>query len=191
MVDPINTAISPAGRAACDDRPPAVLHITRHTMHGCTETLTQSIKLVFILPTMKGCKDESSTRVPRPEVEYGSLASEASLLPLGHLLPYIYRPVCTLLSVKFVAASTSPNDVHRLNLIYSPTKNLSPLVVRLVWQYADRWDHTSCLLGLDSTGRGELPGTRDVRVSSFRTRLQRVCPRLSSQRLIRCNATSQ
>jgi len=48
--------------------------------------LTPSIKLVLNLPTPKGWKDESSSRVPRPEVEPEPLASEASVLPLDHLL---------------------------------------------------------------------------------------------------------
>jgi len=66
--------------------PLAALHIIRHPM-AVQRLLTPSIKLVLNLPTPKGWKDESSSRVPRPGVEPGPLASEASVLPLRHLLP--------------------------------------------------------------------------------------------------------
>jgi len=47
--------------------PLAALHIIRHPM-AVQRLLTPSIKLVLNLPTPKGWKDESSTRVPRPGV---------------------------------------------------------------------------------------------------------------------------
>jgi len=63
----------------------AALHIIRHPM-VVQRLLTHSIKLVLNLPTPKGWKDESSSRVPRPGVEPRPLASEASVLPFDHLL---------------------------------------------------------------------------------------------------------
>jgi len=68
--------------------PLAALHIIRHPM-AVQRLLTPSIKLVLNLPTPKGWKDESSSRVPRLGVEPGPLASEASVLPLDHLLSNI------------------------------------------------------------------------------------------------------
>jgi len=68
--------------------PLAALHIIRHPM-AIQRLLNPSIKLVLNLPTPKGWKDEPSSRVPRPGVEPGSLASEASVLPLDHLLSII------------------------------------------------------------------------------------------------------
>jgi len=65
--------------------PLAALHIIRH-IKAIQRLLTPSIKLVLNLPTPKGWKDESSSRVLRPGVEPGPLASEASVLPLDHLL---------------------------------------------------------------------------------------------------------
>jgi len=65
--------------------PLAALHIIRHPM-AVQRLLTPSIKLVLNLLTPKGWKDESSSRVPRPGIEPGPLASEASVLPLEHLL---------------------------------------------------------------------------------------------------------
>jgi len=62
--------------------PLAALHIIRHM--AVQRLLTPSIKLVHNLPTPKGWKDESSSRVTRPGVEPGPLASEASVLPLDH-----------------------------------------------------------------------------------------------------------
>jgi len=47
-----------------------------------------SIILVLNLPTLKGCKDELSSSVLWPGVELGPLASEASVLPLDHMLSY-------------------------------------------------------------------------------------------------------
>jgi len=67
--------------------PLAALHIIRHPM--AVQRLNPSIKLVLNLPTPKGWKDESSLRVPRPGVEPGPLASEASVLPLDHLLSHV------------------------------------------------------------------------------------------------------
>jgi len=63
----------------------AALHIIHHTI-AVQRLLTPGIKLVLNSPTLKGWKDESSSRVPRPGVERGPLASEASVLPLDHLL---------------------------------------------------------------------------------------------------------
>jgi len=63
----------------------AALHIIRHPM-AVQRLLTPSIKLELNLPTPKGWKDESSSRVPRPGVEPGPLASEASVLSLDHLI---------------------------------------------------------------------------------------------------------
>jgi len=65
--------------------PLAALHIIRHPM-AVQRLLSPSIKLVLNLPTPKGWKDESFSRVPRQGVEPGPLASEASVLPLDHLL---------------------------------------------------------------------------------------------------------
>jgi len=65
--------------------PLAALHIIYHPK-AALRLLTPSVKLVLNLPTLKGWKDESSSRVPRPGVEPGPLASEASVLPLDHLL---------------------------------------------------------------------------------------------------------
>jgi len=65
--------------------PLAALHIIRHSK-AVQRILTPSIKLVLNLPTLKGWKDESSSRVSHPGVEPGPLASEASVLPLDHLL---------------------------------------------------------------------------------------------------------
>jgi len=69
----------------------AALHIIRHPM-AVQRLLTPSTKLVLNLPTPKGWKDESSSRVPRPGVEPGPLASEASdVLPLDHLLSILHN----------------------------------------------------------------------------------------------------
>jgi len=71
--------------------PLAALHIIHHPM-AVQRLLTPSIKLVLNLPTPKGWKDESSSRAPRPGVEPGPLASEASVLPLDHLLSNCEMP---------------------------------------------------------------------------------------------------
>jgi len=68
--------------------PLAALHNIRHSM-AVQRRLTPSIKLVLNLPTPKGWKDESSSRVPRPGVEPGPLMSEGSVLPLDPLLSHI------------------------------------------------------------------------------------------------------
>jgi len=65
--------------------PLVALHITRHPM-AVQRLLTPSITLVLNYLTPKGWKDESSSRVLRPGVEPGPLASEASVLRLDHLL---------------------------------------------------------------------------------------------------------
>jgi len=67
--------------------PLAALHIIRHHM-AVERLLTPSIKLMLNLPIPKGWKDESSSRVTRSGVETGPLASEASVIPLNHLLSF-------------------------------------------------------------------------------------------------------
>jgi len=58
-------------------------------------------KLVLNLPTPKGWKDEASSRVPRPGVEPGPLASEASVLPLDHYtIVYNRWSLCDIESFK-------------------------------------------------------------------------------------------
>jgi len=73
--------------------PLAALRIICHHM-AVQRLLTPSIKLVLNLPTPKVWKDESSSRVPRPGVEPAPLASEASVLPFGHLLSTELYDVC-------------------------------------------------------------------------------------------------
>jgi len=65
--------------------PLAALHIIRHH-HSFTKTFNPQHKAGAQFTDQKGWKDESSLRVPRPGVESGPLASEASVLPLNHLL---------------------------------------------------------------------------------------------------------
>jgi len=65
--------------------PLAALHIIRHPM-AVQRLSTPNIKLV---PTPKGWKDESSSRLPRPGAEPEPLASEASVLPFDQLLSTI------------------------------------------------------------------------------------------------------
>jgi len=64
--------------------PLAALHIIRHPM-AVQRLLTPSIKLVLNLPPRRDGR-MSHPRVVRPGVEPGPLASEASVLPLDHLL---------------------------------------------------------------------------------------------------------
>jgi len=92
--------------------PLAALHIIRHPM-AVKRLLTASIKLVLNLPSPKGWKYESSSRVSRSGVELGPLALKASVLPLDHLLSrhsglrafYQFDP-CTLI-YRTVAATAA------------------------------------------------------------------------------------
>jgi len=64
--------------------------------HRITHGLLQ---LLHVSPTPKGWQPVSGLRIPRPGVEPGPLASEASVLPMGHLYSTWYRCGYSLISV--------------------------------------------------------------------------------------------
>jgi len=59
--------------------------------HGCTQIFNPQHKAGAQFTDPKGWNDESSSRVPRPGVEPGQLASEESVLPHDHLLSNSYE----------------------------------------------------------------------------------------------------